>query len=1014
MPAHAFGEYIRRKRLELRKNDPRFSLRRLAGRLGIRPAYLRRLERGAAPGLSEGRILALARELGENPDVLLARAGRIAADVRDAILQRPDLLAGLVRDFSGLPDQDAAACRNYRSLIASLRETQRLARVGSFDRNLVTGEDFWSEEFFHIFGLPENGPAPTFEAFLALVHPEDRENVQAMRRKALAGQGLLHYTYRFRRSDGTWRHAKAVARGECDAGGRPLRVYGTVQDVTAERQAMEDLRSIARFPEENPHPVLRVTRDGVLAYANAASGPLLASLGVAVGQYVAEPLQTAVRQALEAGRAQDIELEVADRWLTLTVTPLPRAGYANLYGMDITARRQAESALAEAHAALEAAVARRTRELAEANQALTRKLNEAAILECRLGFEQVLLSALMRSTVDYISFKDTTGRFLRVNKAYAEAFGGAVGGDPDHVAGLRLEDLFDPETARAIRAENEAVACDGAPLTDQEARRFTAMDGSDRFLLVTRLPLRDASGTVIGTCSISRDVTAWRRTEQALAETEARYERLVDDAVLGIFRATASGRLLAANPAMARLFGYASPDEMLALAGDNTAQLYVDPARRAEVVRRLTLDNGLLSFENPYRRKDGSVFIGNLHARLAAPEGGEAVVEGFVEDITRRKKVENELVASEERLKTHLRNFPLPTLTFRLRDRELVLADANKAAEALFRGRIGRSLEASAGAIFDASPDVYLALWSAFEGRRTERRRLTFRPPGLLEPGLFDMTFVFAAPDTVMLHAEEVTALTQTREALRRTSDQLKGILDHVPCAIYFKDTAGRCIMVNQALEELFDLPADQIVGQAPGHVHDPAVAERIAQEDRMVLASGRAVTYEEDIVAQGKLRRFLTTKVPLTDATGAPYAICGMSLDITPVKNLERDVKAERDTLLAVLQNVPYAACLLSPQGKVLFLNRSFEALLGYSLKDIPGNDAWFERAYPDPDMRERVRREWEASLGTDTRRTFPVCCGDGRTRLLDFQVTNLPDGRILLTMAEAGAWPGGETLPS
>lgn len=831
-----FGNRIRQKRLALRALDARFSLRRLAARLGIQASYLSRLERGAAPSLSEEHVTALAAELGENPDALLALAGKIPSDVRAVLLARPETFAALIRSLASRSDEEVTASLTVTPLLTSFHETQRLAQVGSFSRDFVTGEDYWSEEFLRIYGLPPGSPVPDFDRFLSLVHPDDRSTILAVRQKLLAGEGPLRYAYRFRRGDGLWRHAKAVARAEVDASGRTLRYHGTVQDVTTERQALENLRSMARFPEDNPHPVLRVTREGLLAYANSASAFLLDGLGLAVGRPVTPPLAEALARVRETGERLALDVPVSDRVLSLTASPLSASGEVNLYGHDVTRERAAQ---------------------------------------------------------------------------------------------------------------------------------------------------------------------------QSLAVIDSRYRRLVDDAALGIFRVTASGRLLSVNPAMARLFGYASPEEMLSEVGD-TATLYQDPVQRTEIVRRLGEDQGLLSFEYPYRRRDGSAFIGNLHARMTADETGEPVMEGFVEDITARKQVENELAASEERLKTHLRNFPLPTLTFRLRDRELVLVDANKAAEVLFRGRIGTCREVAAGIIFAEAPDVYLALWSTFEARLTDKRRLSFRPPGTAEPGLFDMTFVFAAPDTVMLHAEEITILARTRETLRRTSDQLRGILDHVPCAIYFKDPAGRCILVNRAVEELFGRPASEIVDRPPAHVHDPEVAARLAEDDRNALASEEAVTFEEDIIARGRTRRFLTTKVALRDPEGNPYALCGMSLDITQLTELERDIKAERDTLRTVLAYVPYAASLVAADGRTLYLNQYFVDLVGYTLEDIPDAASWMAKAYPDETLRRRVEADWQASIGANARRVFPVRCGDGVTRWLDFKAVALPDGRMLLTLSEVDAPPG------
>jgi len=100
-----FGEYVRDRREKLRASDQRFSLRGVAQRIGVEPSYLSRVERGEAPPPSEAKIVALARELGEDPDVLLAMAGKVSSDLQEAIRRRPELFAALIRELKEMPDQ---------------------------------------------------------------------------------------------------------------------------------------------------------------------------------------------------------------------------------------------------------------------------------------------------------------------------------------------------------------------------------------------------------------------------------------------------------------------------------------------------------------------------------------------------------------------------------------------------------------------------------------------------------------------------------------------------------------------------------------------------------------------------------------------------------------------------------------------------------------------------------------------------------------------------------------------
>lgn len=99
-----FGNYIREKREKLRKDDASFSLRQVANRIGVEPSYLSKVERGDQPPPSEEKIKAIAKDLNENPDVLLAMGGKVSTDLQEIIKQRPELFSQLITELKDLPD----------------------------------------------------------------------------------------------------------------------------------------------------------------------------------------------------------------------------------------------------------------------------------------------------------------------------------------------------------------------------------------------------------------------------------------------------------------------------------------------------------------------------------------------------------------------------------------------------------------------------------------------------------------------------------------------------------------------------------------------------------------------------------------------------------------------------------------------------------------------------------------------------------------------------------------------
>ena len=100
-----FGKFLRKKRSRLQEKDDFYSLRKMAGRIGVEPSYLSKVERGETAPPSEAKIIALAEELGEDPDVLLAMAGKVSSDLQAIIRARPKLFARMIRELKKVPEE---------------------------------------------------------------------------------------------------------------------------------------------------------------------------------------------------------------------------------------------------------------------------------------------------------------------------------------------------------------------------------------------------------------------------------------------------------------------------------------------------------------------------------------------------------------------------------------------------------------------------------------------------------------------------------------------------------------------------------------------------------------------------------------------------------------------------------------------------------------------------------------------------------------------------------------------
>jgi PAS domain S-box-containing protein len=139
-----------------------------------------------------------------------------------------------------------------------------------------------------------------------------------------------------------------------------------------------------------------------------------------------------------------------------------------------------------------------------------------------------------------------------------------------------------------------------------------------------------------------------RRREEDLARAEARYRSIFDNAIEGIFQTTREGRFLTANPALARMLGYSSPEELIASVQNIGEQLHTSPERRREFQYLLEKRGVVQDFECQVQRTDGGTIWISLSARAVRDTQGNLLYfEGMVEDITERKKAEEALKDSE-------------------------------------------------------------------------------------------------------------------------------------------------------------------------------------------------------------------------------------------------------------------------------------------------------------------------------------------------------------------------------
>jgi diguanylate cyclase (GGDEF)-like protein/PAS domain S-box-containing protein len=198
-------------------------------------------------------------------------------------------------------------------------------------------------------------------------------------------------------------------------------------------------------------------------------------------------------------------------------------------------------------------------------------------------------------------------------------------------------ELVIPEDRLWVR---EAIVCavDEQRSFDLEYRIVHA-DGHTRWVWERGTAVWNEHGEPIALEGLVQDITKRKSAEQALREAERRYHGLFDNAIEGIFRTSADGQFLDANPALAHIYGFDSPEELIRSLRDIGTQLYVEKQRREEFIEIMKARGSVTGFESQVQRKNGDIIWISENARAIFAEDGPLIgYEGTVEDITERRQ----------------------------------------------------------------------------------------------------------------------------------------------------------------------------------------------------------------------------------------------------------------------------------------------------------------------------------------------------------------------------------------
>lgn len=516
-----------------------------------------------------------------------------------------------------------------------LQQALRASGTGLWNWNTETNAVVFSEEWKRQLGYSGRELVDAFETWTTFLHPDDREGAIAYARQYQAApDGDYRQEFRLRHKDGTYRWIEARASFVAEPDGRRIRLLGSHTDIT-DRKLMEE--SI-RESEERYRTLVELSPSGVFVfcegrtvYVNRTGTILMGAretqeiLDRPTFDFIHPDYHQEVRENVKRLLSGGVSVHSAERvYVRLDGTTIPvqvEAGRITWDGKpailgifsDITERKQAEDALANLNGTLERQVSDRTEALRRSEERFRQFFDHAPNVK---------------------ALKDHNGRYLYTNRRFDEVFELA----PGAALGRTDEELFSQEQAAQFRANDRKVLASGR---GQEFEEVTQQRDGLRVSIVVKFPVADAAGHLSAIGVIATDVTERNRTQEALRESEDRWQQFAESVRSAFWIADVGQderQVLYVNSAFTFIWGI-EREEIYQNWSLWIESIHPDDRMRVKTSHDRFVSGGMTAvFHCEYRivGRDGHIrWISDRRVRMA---GRENRIAGIAEDITHHKQ----------------------------------------------------------------------------------------------------------------------------------------------------------------------------------------------------------------------------------------------------------------------------------------------------------------------------------------------------------------------------------------
>jgi two-component system, cell cycle sensor histidine kinase and response regulator CckA len=552
---------------------------------------------------------------------------------------------------------------------------------------------------------------------------------------------------------------------------------------------------------------------------------------------------------------------------------------------------------------------------------------------------------IFQSTVD--------GKVLRVNPAYAQMYGyGSAEEAAREIDNVGRRIYAEPERRKMLI--DLAMTVDGFVKAENQYRRKdgSLFEGQLYFRVV-----RDRDGEVKHLEGYVEDITDRKKAEKALAESEARYRGVFENAAIGIDVVDAKGRFVKVNGALLQMLGY-SEDELLNLTIFDISHPEDVEVSKAYHEQMLRGDTDSYQFEKRYVKKNGEAFWADVSVSpVRAPDGSHIATVGVIADISNRKLAERALLASEQKYRA-LFEESFDGLFITSPGGKIL--DMNKKGVAMFgydtkEEVLSLDLERD---VYAYPPDRKRILATIDAQGSAEYEVIVKKKNGEEMITHCSLTAVKDEQGVITSYRgiiRDITELAQVRLRLESERARLRTLVQTIPDLVWLKDPEGVYLACNPRFEHFFGAKEADIIGKTDYDFVDADLADFFREHDRRAIDAGKPSINEEWITFADDGHRELleTTKTPMYDKDASLIGVLGISRNITAAREAKEALQEASSYNRSLIEASLDPLVTISAKGNITDVNSATEEVTGYYREELIGTD--FANYFTDP------QKSWE-----------------------------------------------------